>query len=338
MDLTKKASKLFLISVLLFLGLSFLIGITVGYADVNVLYLLSAVLVSVPALLIPSLIFRKKNYLPKLKAPMFTHFLLAIVLGIGCILLNQALSCLTETIFYDVSIDSNSTTAETVMDMEPFVLVLSLAVIPPLSEEMFMRGTLLESWRRWSPIGAVIVTSIIFALLHTAPSSILIYFGIGMVMGLVYLITRNVWLSITVHFINNLYPVITVLRMRALGGSAGLIESGTEVSDAAAELTEQLTQSRAFYFTLFLLFAAAACAILIPLLFALRSSCRKHSIGMYEGTSEGIPEANAAPTINEPINEPRGSSPLRDNVFWIAVIMLLVLNVYSGLTEFGVIK
>ena len=81
MDLNKKASKLFLICVILFLGLSVLLGLFQGM-DPNAFYLLNSLAVSIPAFLIPAIIFRRKYKLPRSGAPTAAMALLAIGIGL----------------------------------------------------------------------------------------------------------------------------------------------------------------------------------------------------------------------------------------------------------------
>ena len=128
MSINRKASILFLICVALFLVLStFFLPLIVRTAEQ--MYLFNALFVSVPAFLIPAIVFRRKHRFPLFRAPRFTHILLAILCGIGCILLNEALYFLTEAIFFGIEVDSAATSAESITGMNTFVMFIALAVI-----------------------------------------------------------------------------------------------------------------------------------------------------------------------------------------------------------------
>ena len=71
--------------------------------------------------------------------------------GIGGIYMNAALSLLNQAIYFNVDLVSNSTTAATIAELGPIAMLIGLALVPPVSEEFIMRGTLLESWRRYGP-------------------------------------------------------------------------------------------------------------------------------------------------------------------------------------------
>ena len=136
MRLNRKASLLFLISFALYLTLSVVLSFGIGLIENSsddLLYLLNALVVSIPAFLIPALVFRRRNELPRFTAPRFGHIMLAVAIGIGCVNLNAALSMLNSAIFYNVDIISNSTTAETIVGMmlgSVMYLTLPQRVIP----------------------------------------------------------------------------------------------------------------------------------------------------------------------------------------------------------------
>jgi membrane protease YdiL (CAAX protease family) len=336
MKLNKKASLLFLISLILFFALSTLILPHIAHTNAE-MFLYNALLVSIPALLLPALVYRRVNRFPVFRAPRFTHILLALVLGFGCLQLNQALYCLNETIFFGIEIDSAATTAESLLDMSVLNMVLSLGVIPPLSEEFLMRGALLETWRRYSPIGAAVLTSLLFALMHLAPSAFIVYFGIGLLFAAVYLITRNVWLTVIVHLVNNMASVLTAISMK---NSAGLLEA----ADESAEAITDIFATRGGNFEMFIIYAALAALFIVPAILGLKNSCEKRGIGMYappetpavpedEAVSEAPAEGEAALVAPAEVK----GSMWRDAVLWTTIAVLVILNVIMGLSEFGVI-
>lgn len=337
MQLKTKASLLFLISCVLFFSISFIIAIPYqlfGLSE-NLLFFLNAAFVSIPAFLIPSVVFRRVNRFPLFKAPKFWQIALAVVIGVGCINMNQSLSYFNGAIFYNVDISANSTTADTVKDLSLLNMLFSLAIIPPISEEFLMRGTLLESWRRYSPVGAMILTSLLFALLHTAPSAFFVYFAIGMLLALVYLITRNVWLTVIIHFINNLSSVIAAMMIKSSSGSVPV--------DAETDALSQFLSSRAGYLTLGCYFLAIAIVLIAPAVLILRSACRRKKLGRYAETAPAADENGElaplpAPQLNDGALANGNNIAIWEDFFlWGAIDALLVMNLISGLSEFGIL-
>ncbi|MBO4563546.1 MAG: CPBP family intramembrane metalloprotease [Clostridia bacterium] len=339
MKLNRKASILFLISLGLYLALSVVL-LLLQPKSTETAFLLNAFMISLPAFLIPAIIFRRRNRFPISPAPLFGHILLALLLGVGCVLMNEALSSLNSALFFGIDISSNSTTAEDILSMSTWSMILSLAIIPPLSEEFLMRGALLEAWRRYSPIGAAFLTSLLFALLHCAPSAFMIYFGIGLLLAAIYLITRNVWLTVIVHFVNNFASVIAALSLRSQIGADG---SASELISESESVFGALNGTRMGYIGWFIIYGVIAALFLVPCMMGLVKSCRRRGIGMFAPETEAAPgegEATLTDAIlneQETVPEEKGSM-WSDGVLWGVIIVLLVLNIVSGLYEFGVIK
>lgn len=91
------------------------------------------------------------------------------------------------------------------------VLIVTLAVIPPVVEELIFRGMLLERWAaKWRLGVAIIVQAIFFAILHVDPVGAGVF---GVVMAVMYLRTRSLWAPIVMHAINNGVVVLVVLAV-----------------------------------------------------------------------------------------------------------------------------
>ncbi len=330
MRLNKRASLLFLICLTAYLLLSLAVSFLIrSSGSLDLTFILSGVAVSLPAFFLPAVIFRRREGFARFKAPRFSHIMLCAAIGFGTVYLNMALSMLNGALLFYADVESNSITAQTIAELNPLNMLLSLAIIPPISEEFLMRGTLLESWRRYSPWGAAVVTALLFALLHTAPSSLLVYFVLGLLLAAVYLITRNVWLSVTVHFVNNFFSVAAALLLRS-GALEGL---GTE---EAGSLADYLTGSPASMLLGSIIYGGLAAAILVPLFIVLRGIYRRNKLGAY--AEEEFPEGSRIAA--EPLYDPDTGKRLTmwsDPILWVTLGLLIVLNVIAGLQEFGVI-
>ena len=80
-----------------------------------------------------------------------------------------------------------------------------VAFLPAIAEEMFFRGSLqniLEKWTK-SPIVSIGLSSLGFALMHGTPLKFLPILVLGIVLGTIFYVTRNLWYCILFHFINN---------------------------------------------------------------------------------------------------------------------------------------
>jgi membrane protease YdiL (CAAX protease family) len=88
---------------------------------------------------------------------------------------------------------------------EWIVALFIMALLPAVFEEVFFRGALqnvlIEWWKR--PVLAIIATSIIFSLIHSSIYLFLSRALLGFVLGWIYERTRNLWINIIAHFLNN---------------------------------------------------------------------------------------------------------------------------------------
>lgn len=88
---------------------------------------------------------------------------------------------------------------------EFLMAVVIMAFVPALFEEVFFRGViqnLLEKWWR-NPWLAIVFTSILFSLIHMSVYLFLSRTILGFALGLMFYVTKNIWVNIFAHFINN---------------------------------------------------------------------------------------------------------------------------------------
>ncbi|MFN0054026.1 MAG: lysostaphin resistance A-like protein [Planctomycetales bacterium] len=88
-------------------------------------------------------------------------------------------------------------------------LWLAMAVAPALGEELLFRGLIGTGLlARWGLFRGVIITSILFGLLHLNPAQALGVIPIGIAMHLAYLATRSIWAPILIHLLNNSFAAL----------------------------------------------------------------------------------------------------------------------------------
>jgi membrane protease YdiL (CAAX protease family) len=83
------------------------------------------------------------------------------------------------------------------------LLLLAILVAAPVSEELFFRGFLLRGWAasRLGTVGAVVLTSAIWAVVHTQYDWIIVgqIFGLGLLLGWLRLRSGSTVLTIVLH-------------------------------------------------------------------------------------------------------------------------------------------
>ena len=82
--------------------------------------------------------------------------------------------------------------------------ILKIVIIAPVIEELIFRGVIMHGlMRNYSKLTAVFVSALMFALFHLNPWQFPATFVLGLLLGILMLRTRNIYLCILGHAINN---------------------------------------------------------------------------------------------------------------------------------------
>ena len=85
-----------------------------------------------------------------------------------------------------------------------FWAIVTALFFAPIFEELIFRGLILESLlRRHRRLFSVIVSSLLFAIVHFQPSVMFSAFVSGLILGTIYLHTNSIFSTIILHSINN---------------------------------------------------------------------------------------------------------------------------------------
>ena len=115
---------------------------------------------------------------------------------------------------------SNSTNQEIIENahMNPFVLITVTVIMAPIVEELIFRGLLMGRVFNPDSIVGLILSSLLFGLVHM-PNSIgvwIIYAGMGFILGTVYRKFQKLEYCIMAHMINNSIAVSMMLLLQLL--------------------------------------------------------------------------------------------------------------------------
>lgn len=122
-----------------------------------------------------------------------------------------------------------SSQVEAISNMKTFgdyiISIVMIALLPAVFEETFFRGGMQNLLTRSTknPWLSIIITSVIFSIIHLSYYGFLARVCLGIVLGLIYYYSRSIWLNIAAHFFNNAFAV-TQLYV--------LLQKGKTVKDA----------------------------------------------------------------------------------------------------------
>lgn len=137
-----------------------------------------------------------------LRTPSPMALVAAPLLGVGCLTLNMALREWIGLEGPDPESMKGFVTA--IQGWPPLLLILLIAVLPGLCEEVLCRGFILSGLRtEGGTVSAVIVSAIFFAALHLDPNRLLQTFLVGVVLAILVVRSGSIWPACLLHFVNN---------------------------------------------------------------------------------------------------------------------------------------
>lgn len=153
--------------------------------------------------------------LNKPKDPLLAVFSVPTGLFI-CLIANYATGILitvTDKVGYELS-SPDISQPETLA--EKIIYFVTIAVLPPIVEEIAIRGVVMQPLRKYGDGFAVIASSFVFAVLHGNPVQAPFALAAGIWMGYVVCITGSLLPSMAIHFLNNTYSVAIDLMKNSI--------------------------------------------------------------------------------------------------------------------------
>lgn len=220
---TLKADILFLIMVFVHIGVVLciailpLMGVNSNNISTNQSLILSQLLILIPAAVY--LIITKTNPIKLIrfkKIDVATIFMVIILtfLMMPLITFINALSML---------FSQNAVTALTQeMSGNTFIVNLILmAVIPAISEEFVFRGVLFHTYRKSSVLYGIVISGVVFGLMHLNFNQFSYAFVLGIVFALVIEATGSIYAVMIAHFVINGNSVVMMELSDKLLGAVG---------------------------------------------------------------------------------------------------------------------
>ncbi len=124
------------------------------------------------------------------------------------LLVLQFLFSLAAILLTELVVPGLSESVEGVGEGNIVIATIGIVALPAVVEELVFRGVLLERFTvKWRVGAAVVVSAVLFGILHADPVGAGIF---GVVTGLLYLRTGSLWPGILIHAANNLVALIAI--------------------------------------------------------------------------------------------------------------------------------
>jgi len=209
-------------------------GLDIKSANVNAMRLMTIggqiMFILLPALVFAKLIYEDVGTIIRFKFPSFKEI---VVFVVGMILItpllqtylyvqNFLINLLAEKYVVVEKIKSildqlDKLVTETYSDLlrsetvfEASFIVIVVAVVPSICEEVFFRGYVQKSFEfRIKPVWAALITAIFFALYHFNPYGLIALLALGFFFGYSAYISGSIFIPLLLHFLNNFIAVMT---------------------------------------------------------------------------------------------------------------------------------
>ena len=169
------------------------------FVQIGLLLILPSILFCVlfkckPSRLIKDCNFNKVNY---------KVILISIVLGILCFIINIAVSSLFNGVLTFTGYRFSSSGTADYSTLNFVIDILTVAILPAICEEFIHRGVLLQGIKHIGFKKAIIISSVLFGLVHFNIQQVSYAIVVGLILGFVSVVAKNIYPAMIIHFINN---------------------------------------------------------------------------------------------------------------------------------------
>jgi uncharacterized protein len=212
--------------VLGFVGLQFVVFFALGFLGLadnymdNLLFqtafgiVYSVVCVFLPFFVVALLMDQKKRSEALLFGKPYSTSLMLIAVPAGfmfCMAGNYATNMLV-TLMESFGVTLSA--PETPVPSSPLgmiMFVIQIAFIPALIEEFALRGVIMQPLRKYGDRFAILMSAIVFALMHGNMVQAPFAFIAGLTIGYFVIATGSIWTGVLIHFANNLFSAVLSL-------------------------------------------------------------------------------------------------------------------------------
>ena len=154
---------------------------------------------------------RKITKICNFKKPKLSYIPAALILGFSVCFLNSSLiTWLGKIDFFNYYIQKYQSQNQWLSQTNTVLLVLAIAITAPVIEEILFRGMIFNELKQIMPvIPVIIIQGLLFGAYHFNIVQFIYCSFLGIIFGLVYYWTQNLWIPILLHFSNNILSVAT---------------------------------------------------------------------------------------------------------------------------------
>lgn len=163
----------------------------------------------------------KRVELPWCEVKISGSYPLMLLAGLGVILFFAYINAYVIDIFVHYESYEGFSSEYTLSENYDLIIsIISNALVPAFCEEFLFRGVVLSNLSPYGNKSAILISAILFGLMHQNLGQIIYATIAGLIIGYIYVKNHSIWGCVLLHFINNVYYVITTLLYSRMGEEA----------------------------------------------------------------------------------------------------------------------
>lgn len=149
--------------------------------------------------------------------PPLSSFILMIFIGLGASMVGNFATNLLSIIMSLFNITFTAPDFSPPVGLVPqIVFLFHLSVLPAFFEEFAFRGVILARLRKFGDGFAILISAILFGVMHGNFVQAPFAFILGLALGYFYVLTGSIWVSVAIHFFNNLLSGLLMIFTEGL--------------------------------------------------------------------------------------------------------------------------
>lgn len=199
------------------------------------LFLSHTIIFIIPAIIYLIITKQSPKKVLKLNKLYLTDSLLLILLAFICQPIMMFFSLISQ-FFFENEIGNF---VGTIVETPYIVLLLLIAVLPAITEEITIRGVILSGYENINTYFACAVTGLLFGIMHLDPQQFLYATLLGFILALVVRITNSIFASALIHFFVNGTSITLQKLLSSMSSNTEIIEQAADVSLRSMSTTEK---------------------------------------------------------------------------------------------------
>lgn len=127
-----------------------------------------------------------------------------------------------------------------IVDSPYIVLLLLIAVLPAITEEITIRGVVLSGYKDKNIYLSCVITGLLFGIMHLDPQQFLYAAVLGFILALVVRITNSIFASALIHFLINGTSITLQKLISLIPESTSVMEEATDMSLKGIGIAEKI--------------------------------------------------------------------------------------------------